>query len=149
MIALTDFKKIKNEIKNILTGQVSKRTLTHVLGPLIIIMFITFIAVSWILYPNYNWTIMNISYLGDPYKNPFGWIFWSIAIAVTGFLLILIIPYFHRRLFQINKIAIFGTFFQAIAIIGMIGVGIIPQFEPKIFNLIHVINSACALGGLY
>ena len=34
--------KIKNEIKDILTGRVSKRTLTHVLGPLLIIISVSY-----------------------------------------------------------------------------------------------------------
>ena len=149
MGALTDLEEIKDHFKTIISGNFERTTLTHVIVPLLIITFIGLMAISWIIYPNYDWTTMNISYLGSPDRNPFGWIFWSVGIAATGFLLIPVVPYLHRRVVLIHKIAYIGTFFLIVSVIGMIGVGTIPQFEPKIFNTIHVINSAMALGGQY
>ena len=146
---MTDLEEFKNQFKTIITGNFERKTLTHVIAPLIIITFIGLTAISWIIYPSYNWTTMNISYLGSPNRNPLGWIIWSIGMAATGFLLIPVVPYLHRRVVKIHKLAYVGTFFLLASLIGMIGIGLIPQFEPDIFNIIHFINAIMALGGQY
>ncbi|NHI92523.1 MAG: hypothetical protein EAX96_08460 [Candidatus Lokiarchaeota archaeon] len=146
---MKDVEELKNQFKIVITGNYERKTLTHIITPLLIIIFFGSMAVSWIIYPNYNWTIMNISYLGSPYRNPFGWIFFSIGMTITGFTFIIIVPYVHRRLVSIHKIAFIGTFFFYIAIIGIIGVGAIPQLNLEIFKLIHFINAILALGGFY
>lgn len=149
MVTLKDLEELKNQFKTIITGSYERKILTHIIVPLIIITFVGLMAISWIIYPNYNWTTMNISYLGSPSRNPFGWIIWSIGMASTGFLLIPVVPYLHRRVVKIHIIAYIGTFFLLISLIGLIGIGLIPQFEPDIFKLIHFINAVMALGGQY
>jgi hypothetical membrane protein len=138
------------ELRKIFLGDFSRRILTFYITPLLIIVFSVFMAISWILYPGFNLTRMEISQLGSPDLNPAGWVFWSIGMGLTGVLYLPIIPYINNRIGKINgKITKMGTILLYVSAIGSIGVGVIPQFAHVSFQTIHVINAGMALGGLY
>ncbi len=140
----------KSNLKRIFTGNYSREILTRVIAPLSIITYSVFIAFSWILYPNYDWTSMFISDLGVPAQNPIGWIVWSVGHVLVGIMLIPIISYLRPRLVSINKKwATIGTLFLYLAPIGAIGLGVIPQFPGEIIAVLHVINASLLMGGLY
>jgi len=92
---------------------------------------------------------MFISTLGDPIKNPIGWIIWSIGHAVAGVLLIPMVFYIKHHIHLKRLRVQIGFLFLYLAPIGMIGLGLIPQFPGLPLALIHVINASFLLGGLY
>lgn len=150
MRILSNNQDFKSKIKILFSGHFSKKYLTHFLGPLTIIAFTLFMAISCILYPNYDWLQMTISSLGDPISNPIGWIFWSIGLALTGIFTIPIISYLKLKLMDLGKIyTLIGTLLLYFAAIGLIGLGVIPQFPADIFSLIHVINASLTMGGMF
>ena len=147
---MSNIENIKKSIKKLFIGEYSGDFLKKKLGPLSILVFAGFMGISWILFPNYNWTQMDISNLGHPELNPLGWIFWSIGLTLTGIIMLSITGYIKRRLIPIFNIhAKIGTFFYYLSAIGMIFLGLIPQFEGDIFKILHYMFAGFAFGGLY
>jgi len=129
---------------------ISKKTLQQYAGPIFILNFSFWMVLSWFFYPNYDWTSMSISQLGQPDENLIGWIFWSIGLSSTGLLQIPVVSFIKRSLLEVNKKMVrFGTFFLYLACLGAVGLGIIPQFSGQVFWILHIINSTLAFAGLY
>ena len=93
--------QIKEKFQNFFIGKYSGDFLKYRLGPLSVIIFAVFIGISWALYPNYNFTQMDVSYLGHPERNPIGWFFWSLGLVLTGIIMLSITGYIHQRLSSI------------------------------------------------
>lgn len=138
-----------NRVKNVITGKFSKTYMTRILAPILIINFTAWMAISWLLYPNYDWTSMDISQLGIPDQNPFGWIPWSIGLASTGLLQIPVISFMRRNITFNEKGIKMSTILLYLACVGSVALGIIPQFEEGPFWLLHIIHASMAFGGLY
>ena len=144
------------KLKDILKGEYEKEFLIHRILPLLLGVFITFIAISWILYPIiYNPVFMDISFLGHPIRNPLGWVWWSIGMTASGILMFSIPPFIGRKLYSghfIKKIfAVLGTGILYVSLVGMVLIGVIPQYTHinPIFNDIHLFNAILAFGGMY
>jgi hypothetical membrane protein len=141
---------LKNRINKFFLGKYSGEFLKKVLGPISAIIFALSIGISWALYPDYDWTQMDVSYLGSPYRNPAGWIFWSVGMFLTGIIMFTIVGYIRRKLVPIFKIhAKIGVLFFYLSSFGMILLGLIPQFKGGIFADLHFANALFAFGGLY
>ncbi len=141
---------MKEKIIKFLSGKYSSEFLKKVLGPLSIIIFSVFIGISWILYPNYNWTQMDISYLGHPERNPAGWIFWGLGLILTGIIMFSISGYIKQRISSIFGIhATIGVLFFYLSSIGMILLGAVPQGQLEVLETLHVTQAVFAFGGLY
>jgi Protein of unknown function (DUF998) len=135
-------------VKEFLTGKFSKRFLTRVYMPIILLQLLIFYLLALSYYDSYDLVHMDISFLGAPGLNPNGWIYWAMGMAVTGVLTFPIIPYLYRLLIQLKKpIAIIGSFLLTCFAIGMIGLGAIPQYHHLM--LYHGISTSLAFGGLY
>jgi len=147
-----------DRLKNILTGNVKIDFITHKLLPLILIVFVGFLSISWLLYPltSYSMLTKTISSLGHPRDSALGgWIVWSAGMTASAFLFIPLLTFTFRKLFTghvLNKILIaFGSFFFCCTIWGMIFLGAIPQFSHIhwIYGLYHAVNAILAFGGMY
>jgi hypothetical protein len=142
--------EIKEKLKNLITGKYSGDFLRKRLGPLSLVIFAVFIGISWILYPNYNFIQMDVSYLGHPERNPLGWIFWSFGLVLTGIIMLSITGYIYQRLSSIFGIHTkIGVLFFYLSSIGMILLGSIPQGQAEIVKTLHVVHAVFAFGGLY
>ena len=120
----------KITFKGLMHGQFSKRFLTHKYLPLIYLQLSLFFLLAYAFYENYNFIRMDISFLGEPKKNPAGWYFWAIGMFFTGILVFPPIEYFYFRIRHLNKpIAIITRFLLILFGIGMIGLGAIPQYQ--------------------
>lgn len=114
------------------------------------LIFILFISISWILYPNFDFTEDDISALGHPQQNPEGWMFWSIGMIITGIISLFfaleikdqMINEYHRN----GKISLTFLF---LASFGIIGLGAVPQFSGDIFYFLHIFHAILGFGGLY
>ena len=144
------------KLKDLLMGKYEDDFLKKRMIPIILIAFITFYAIAWLLYPPfYNPAYNEVSNLGNPVKNPLGWISWTVGMIITGFLFLPAVPFIARKLYSghfIKKMfTILGTGLMYMSITGMILVGAIPQFQHinPIFLYIHYINALLAFGGLY
>jgi hypothetical membrane protein len=137
-------------IKDFFSGKFSKDTLMRKISPIIVLSLVGSLAISWMLYPNYDWTSMDISQLGHPTNNPNGWIIWEIGIAITGVIYIPITSFVRKKLLAMNGIILnIGSFLFYFAAIGMIGLGVIPNFDDGLFLAIHRFNAALAFGGMF
>lgn len=132
-----------------LTGRLSKQYLTRIHVPLMICTFIVFHILAMIYYPEpYDLSLHDISYLGAPALNPKGWIYWAIALTITGILYLPLIPYFFRYFNSVSRFwGKLGTIFVSFSAIGMIGLGIFPQY-PQFADL-HTINATFSFAGMY
>jgi len=136
-------------------GNFSKRTLIHYSIPIGMGLFYLFLSISRLLFPYvesypYNWTTSMISRLGWPEVNTIGWIFFSLAFVILGFLSIPLGAYYYRRFSPLNKIAAkFIRLFLYCMSLSLILLGLIPNFETedRIFMIIHGINAIILLGG--
>ena len=147
---MNDGNLAKDKIIEFLTGKYSGDFLKKRLGPLSIIIFAVFIGISWVLYPDYNWTQMDISYLGHPEKNIDGWFFWGIGLVLTGIIMFTIAGHINHRLSDIFGIHTkIGTLFFYLSAIGMILLGAIPQGQEDILKNLHIVHAVLAFGGLY
>ncbi|MBD3351891.1 MAG: DUF998 domain-containing protein [Candidatus Lokiarchaeota archaeon] len=138
----------KKRFKDIMTGNFSKKFLTRVWIPIMLAIFIGFLAIAWLLFPGYDWTEMAISLLGNPQEHPNGWYFWAIGMAVTGFLMFPI-PFYVYKTLQVDNenVKKIGCFLLLLSSFGMMGMGAIPNFDQ--INWLHEINAGFAMGGLY
>ncbi len=135
-------------LKMLVKGQFSKRFLTRVYLPVVFLQLGFFYILAIWQYEGYDFTHMDISFLGSPYGNPSGWYYWAIGMTVAGILFFPTVPYIYRALVRMNRgIAYIVTFLLVGFGIGMIGLGIIPQYRH--LTVYHGINTALAFGGLY
>lgn len=144
------------KIKDFFFGKFSKRFLIRYYLPLMIGSLFFLLLMAYIFYPPnddypYHWTTSMISRLGWPHENPIGFIFFSIGFALFGVLVIPLVPYFHRRISEIDKgkanlIALLMIMYSTAFFL----IGIIPNYpHPRIFNRIHGINAFFLFFGLY
>jgi len=97
------------------------------------------------LYPNsYSILRRSISSLGNPYKNPDGYLYWNIAMFVTGFMLIPTLLYFYRALEPIAHIT--SQMFLYIGIISSLGISGVGLFSEE--TIIHYVFATIAFFGL-
>ena len=116
---------------DLVKGNYSKRFLICILIPIMIGVMILFYTLAIISFPNYNWTLHQISELGDPSsaENPTGWFYWAIAMIWVGICLIPLVPYIYKHLRPFSRRIIYvGTFFFTLAVIGNLGIGAILDF---------------------
>jgi len=153
---ITMSNEIMLKLKDILKGEYEKEFLIHRILPVLLGVFVTFLAISWIVYPVlFNPVFNDISFLGHPSRNPLGWIFWSIGMTASGILMFPIPPFIGKKLYSghnIQKIfAVLGTGILYVSLVGMVLVGCIPQYSfiNLIFEDIHLFNAILAFGGMY
>lgn len=137
-------------IKDLIKGDYSREILKKYFTPLLIINFCIWMIISSLFYNNYDWTRMDVSYLGVPALNPNGWVFWAIAMASTGVLTIPIVNHLKKNLTNLNKKSMYlVSIFFYIASYGMIGLGVVPVLDGTGFLYIHFLHAAMAFCGLY
>lgn len=139
----------KLTIKDIFTGNFTREFLRKY-TLILVVNFIVWILISTMFYENYDWTRMDVSFLGITSRNP-GWIFWAIAMASTGVLQIPIMRYLRKNLIAVSEKGLkYSLIWFYIACIGLIGLGVIPlNTEYSIFLDMHYLNAVFAFGGMY
>ncbi len=139
-----DFKKIFSFYNRNLSRNFMKTRLL----PLIFGIFGGFMLIALILYPSpYNLINDVVSNLGDPLKNPSGWIFFSIAFWFLAIMLPSIFIYLHKRLLHLHgNITKIGTISNIISAIGMFLLGSFPSL-PELY-VFHIIAALLSFVGL-
>ncbi|MFX0103806.1 MAG: DUF998 domain-containing protein [Candidatus Hodarchaeota archaeon] len=111
--------------------QPSKEILLRYLRKLILLPFMAFlgfILIGSLFFPNYSMLQNAISDLGNPIKNPNGWIFFGIALWILSSMHVPILYHLHKKLVKLDKwFSIIGTLFLATASFSMFLVVFFPN----------------------
>ena len=128
----------------LLRGQAQKRKhFWFLFATFVIIVLGTVIAL--LLYPNpYSMLTKSVSSLGNPFKNPEGYLYWNIAIFVTGIMLIPTLLYFYHALEPIAHIT--SKMFVIIGIVSSLGISGVGLFSEE--TIIHYVFATAAFFGL-
>jgi hypothetical protein len=154
----------------IFEGRLSGKYIRNVYLPFPILFLGICFLLAGTMYTEFSFFYDDISYLGNANLNPKGYFYWSIGMAGSGFLILLLIPslllrfnkimnpnFLGKSFFESNhtpnlKLIVqyalnIGKFFIVLFPIGMIGLGILQEawFPP----IIHQINATLAFGGLF
>jgi hypothetical protein len=112
-----------------------QQKLTKLILPITFGVIFILLMIARIIYPNYvlpadaynDWWDV-ISNLGDLEKNPIGFIFFQIAMAISGLIMIPTIIYVHPKLWKYSRLnTALGTIFMILGVIGFLLVGLIPN----------------------
>lgn len=147
---------LKENVKTIVKGDCSKKTMFRFYLPAITAVLIFTLFLSWIFYPEnssypYDWTTSTISRLGWPEENPLGYMFFSIGMSMYGLLSLPLVPFYYKKYSKINdgqarNIAVLMIAYSTSILL----IGAIPFYtEPTIFLTIHAINALIIFIGFY
>ncbi len=137
-------------LKEILMGKSSRNTIERQVVPLMFIVYIGFMFISWLFDLDFNWLTMYISNLGNPYSNPIGWIPWSIGHGLLAVFLLTVVSYIKNHLpSEGGKFVKMACKLMYLGPIGLVGLAVVPQFEGIAIYIIHLINAAFFLLGEY
>ena len=102
-------------------------------------------VIARLLYPNsYSMLTKSVSSLGNPLKNPQGYLYWNIAIVVTGLMLIPTVLYFYHALEPIAHIT--SKMFVYIGIFSSLGISGVGLYSEE--TIIHYVFATAAFFGL-
>ncbi|MHA1230113.1 MAG: hypothetical protein ACTSRP_05375 [Candidatus Helarchaeota archaeon] len=112
-------------------------------------IYLTFVILSWLYYPNYSMLKYPISNLGNWYFNPYpGWFFFSIGSFIEG---ILLIPYVIMLFRILNKISylpvVAATSANFTGIVGLILIAFFPNV--KEFYYFHSLGAFLSFSGFF
>ncbi len=129
-----------------------ERLLKHVL-PLCFLLIGLNLLIARVLYPPdshkfYSDVWDTISGLGDMENNPIGWIFFQIAMVISGIAIIPVAIYVQKTFVTLQKgNGIIGILFLYIGSIGFLLTGFIPDDTLPI-NKLHEITAGLGFGGV-
>jgi hypothetical protein len=142
-------------------GKFTKKELKWFAWSMLTITILLLVIARLYYPPSLNYSIFKdtLSYLGDFYRNPNGWVFFSIAMITMGFTFFSLSLYIHNRIKQVSKtISSIALIFMMIGSIGIIAVGFFPDDHGsnfiedvtmgKIHNIIAMFGVFSTLAGL-
>ncbi len=130
-----------------------KETLLKRFLPLCFLLIAINLLIARVLYPPDSNRIFSdvwdtISGLGDMENNPIGWIFFQIAMVISGIVIIPVALNVQKIFLELQKgNGLFGILFLYIGAIGFLLTGLIPDDTLPI-NKLHEITAGLGFGGV-
>ncbi len=139
---------VKETVSDFFEGAYPKKTLFQRMFPFIAGIYAGLLLISWLLFPGvYSLVTNTISDLGNPFKNPSGFWFFSAAFYYLAFAMIPFYQFVHKRLAQLGKIlARIGLLSNLVGSGGFIALAAFSNADATIS--IHLPAAGVSFGGL-
>jgi hypothetical protein len=139
---------VKETVSRFFEGAYAKKTLFQRMSPFIAGIYAGLLLISWLLFPGaYSLATNTISDLGNPFKSPSGFWFFSAAFYYLAFAMIPFYQFVHKRLATISRIlSRLGLLANLVASGGFIALAAFPNADATIS--VHLPAAGVSFGGL-